>query len=189
MTRIDLQQFCSRDETRFYIMRPWRRGSWTYATDGHICVRVDAIEGDEEQPKAPEAEGVFGKHSDPRFAPLRVRLPAPRRRKCEACGGLGFWKDEPYTGLNMTCSLCDGEKTIEARQSVSIAGVYFQSKYIAQIAALPEAEFPTNPIVDSSLAGTPCPFRFAGGTGALMPMRSEGDVHLGDLEQFRVPAL
>jgi len=188
VTRIDLQQFCSKDATRFYIMKPWSRGPFTYATNGHICVRVDAVGGDEERSEAPNADVVLSRHPDPHFAPLRVKLPDTPRKTCEICSGTGIWFDHPTKGIHETCKNCDGEKTLEIMQSVLIGGVPFASKCINQIAALPGAEFPVNPLpVEKDYRKQlPTPFRFTGGIGALMPMRSEGDVHLGDLGGYRV---
>ena len=38
---IDLAKFCSRDAGRISsIGTPWTVGEWTYATDGHIAIRV-----------------------------------------------------------------------------------------------------------------------------------------------------
>ena len=185
--RINLQQFCFKNETRWYIAKPWRRGPFTYATNGHICVRVDAIDTDEEQSQAPNPEAILSMHPNPLFAPLRAILPDTPRKMCETCGGSGIWLDDPYPGAYITCEACDGEKTIEVAQSVLIGSAYFSSKYIAQISALPGAEFPTNPAPAAGPRDTiPTPFRFAGGIGCIMPMKGEGKVHLGDLDQFRV---
>lgn len=189
MRAIDLQQFCSKDDVRLYLMKPWRRGPFTYATNGHIIVRVDAVDGDEEEPRAPDAAEIFfSQQSDSAlvFAPLRVNLPPiTTDNACETCGGAGHWKDCTFQGTDifMDCRDCGGNGTIEKQVSVSIAGVHFSARYIAQIGALPGAEFLSNP-ADAII---PCPFRFAGGTGLLMPMRGRGkDGDLGDIDQYRI---
>lgn len=200
MTRIDLQQFCPKEQigARYYIAKPWRVGSHTFATNGHICVRVDAADDDEEQPSAPNAARILELHPSPIYAPLRVKLPPLDTVECATCYGRGFyWENEDEDGepdlknpgAKLSCEDCDGSGRVEKQTSVSIAGVFFAAKYIAQIAALPEAEFPTNPVAGKSYADvTPCPFRFAGGIGALMPMTSQADAHLGDLKQFETGA-
>lgn len=189
MSRPDLMQFCSKEHERYYIAKPWRRGAFTYATNGHICVRVDAIESDEEQPKAPDAEKVLLRQLNPIFAPLRIRrLPDPPRRKCELCMGLGKWED--VGGVMVECEYCDGVGAVELMQSVSIAGAYFETKCINMIAELPDAEFPTNPLPDHKdwRKTVPTSFRFAGGIGALMPMGKGAQVHIGELSSYALEA-
>lgn len=194
--RIDLQPFCALPNSiREYLEHPFRYGDWTYATNGYILVRVPAVEGD-----APiAADGVVKMSQghlenilaaplcDATFAPLRVNLPPIEMRECMTCGGSGIWKDDPAPGMFTKCDDCDGSGKVEKETSVSIAGVFFSAKYIAQIAALPEAELPTNPIHPRDRWDvTPCPFRFSGGIGALMPMVREAAVHLGDISKFAV---
>lgn len=183
--RIDLMQFCLKnDGIRPYLEKPFRIGNHTYATNGHVLVRVPAEDGDEPLSSGglklmqASLEKILAYQLDAVYAPLCVLLPPTGTRECSNCGGYGKWEAE--RGKFISCEDCDGAGKVEKQTSVSIAGVPFQAKYIAQIAALPEAEFPTNPIND------PCPFRFAGGSGAIMPMRRTGEVDLGDLEQFRI---
>ena len=37
---IDLQPFCGEDHDRWYLMKPLSFGDYTYATNGHIVIRV-----------------------------------------------------------------------------------------------------------------------------------------------------
>lgn len=48
-------------EPREYMRAPFTRGDWTYATNGHIAVRVPKIDGMEILPDkhAPKLEGLF----------------------------------------------------------------------------------------------------------------------------------
>ena len=198
MDRIDIQQFCSKSDVgrRYSISRPWRVGKWCYATNGHICVRVAAIDTDQEQPTAPDAARILELHPSPTYAPLRVKLPPIETVGCDLCYKRGFyWENEDEDGepdrknpgAKIVCEDCAGHGRVEKQTSISISGVLFAAKYIAQIAALPDAEFPTNPLPTKSYADIhPCPFRFTGGIGALMPMTGEGEAHLGDLKQFEV---
>ena len=48
-----LSKFASENQTRTGISRPWSRGKFTYATDGHILVRVPMIPGVEDNDAAP----------------------------------------------------------------------------------------------------------------------------------------
>jgi len=43
MNADDLKKYCSKDETRPYLHEPFSRGEWTYATNGHIAVRVPKL--------------------------------------------------------------------------------------------------------------------------------------------------
>ena len=193
MSQIDLQLFCGNDEVRTYINAPFRRGDFTYATNGHVLVRVPAIDGDAlagiDNPVSESAlYHILTAHPDPIFAPLRIGLPEQTSKPCEVCGGTGVWKDDPAPGMYTTCDNCDGEKTINVITSVSVNGVHFDIKYIKLVAALPGAEFSINPIKSSMKSWrdfVPCPFRFDGGIGALSSMRSAGDLDLGNIEQWR----
>src|SRR3990167_7705159 len=42
---IDLQQFCSKDKERPHLMTPFTIGDFSYATNGHIIVRVRRLDG------------------------------------------------------------------------------------------------------------------------------------------------
>ena len=201
MDRIDLQQFCSKSDVgrRYSISRPWRVGKWCYATNGHICVRVAAIDTDEEQPTAPDAARILELHPSPTYAPLRVKLPPIETVDCDACYKRGFyWENEDEDGepdrknpgAKIVCEDCAGHGCVEKQTSISTSGVLFAAKYILRKLrrALPDAanfrqiRYRRNRMRIIH----PCPFRFTGGIGALMPMTGEGAAHLGDLKQFEV---
>ena len=57
MSDIDLQQFCSKDDTRPYICKPFSFGEFSYATNGHIIVRV-ARRADVEEGNPPMTASV-----------------------------------------------------------------------------------------------------------------------------------
>ena len=147
---------------RFSISRPWRLGKWCYATNGHICVfRVAAIDTDQEQPTAPDAARILELHPSPTYAPLRVKLPPIETVDCDLCYKRGFyWENEDEDGepdrknpgAKIVCEDCAGHGRVEKQTSISISGVLFAAKSIAQIAALPDAEFPTNPLPTKSYA-------------------------------------
>src|SRR5271156_726915 len=103
MTRIDLQQFCSKNDARPYIAKPFRYGDFTYATNRHLLVRVPSIDGDHVVSEGfliPLAtlEKTVNAQPDAVFAPLRVRFPDRDSIPCETCGGDGIWKDDPAPG-------------------------------------------------------------------------------------------
>ena len=66
---IDLQRFCANEsDPRPYLRAPFKRGSWVYATNGHVCVRVPAatMPAATECDKAPPAHNLFKKHMEDR---------------------------------------------------------------------------------------------------------------------------
>ena len=197
MDRIDLQPFCAgEDATRGYLMHPFRWGDFTYAIDGHICVRVPAMESDPpattdcvSQKKLDE---LLSMHPSPEFAPLRVKLPDQEINVCAQCGGVGEYEC-PHCGHDGECEKCEGKGMIEVETSVSIGGVHFRAQYIRKIAALPNVEIPTNPIPISQKNNkgiydpVAMPFRFEGGIGCVMPILWEGKLDLGDIWKWRIP--
>lgn len=122
---IDLQPFCSLDETRASIVKPWSKGAYSYATNGHIIVRVPRSEDVPENKAAPETEQLFYRASVGMSGAPRSQAPAteePPRKTCDACEGTGKSKqcpeDECEEGTvvftttrhsyEFTCRECDG---------------------------------------------------------------------------------
>ena len=56
-----LEKFVSKNDPREYMRSPFNRGEWTYATNGHIAVRVPKIDGVEILPEKhiPALESLF----------------------------------------------------------------------------------------------------------------------------------
>jgi len=56
---IDLKLFCDpNDPVRPWLGQPFSAGAWTYATDGHIAVRVPRLEDVAENPAAPAEQAT-----------------------------------------------------------------------------------------------------------------------------------
>ena len=102
LTREQLQRFCATsNDIRVCLQQPSTIGPFTYATDGHVAVRVDAIDLDEPSQFGPSIIDTidrevldYGLH----FIPL-VMPPEPRRAKCEHC----------EAGRVRRCPECDGQ--------------------------------------------------------------------------------
>lgn len=114
MNAADLKQFCSDDETRSNIQQPWSRGDYSYATNGHIIVRVPRLQDVPENDCAPDARPLMDK-----TAPAKIWMPVPtqtmppdiqcnwcdgtkrdpndKRRKCDECHGTG--KERAWIGV------------------------------------------------------------------------------------------
>src|SRR5689334_6461837 len=98
MTPEGLRQFCSTDPFRPDIQTPWSRGEHTYATNGHIIIRVPIMPNVAEREVAPNAETIF------RLTALQTDLRSLRRIEfseitkevCPYCDGRGSEHDCPH---------------------------------------------------------------------------------------------
>jgi hypothetical protein len=170
---IDLKKFCSTDFTRLYLMKPFTIGNWTYATNGHICVRVPTMPewpGPENEIKAPE---LFAAPVT-EFRPLpKIEFPPPDEDdECESCDGRGSEHECP--DCLCICKQCNGtgKEPPYSDVSVEIGNAIYAGKYIHLIRSLPGVEIgPTH-------ERDPMRFRFAGGEGCLMPRRNQATTHI-----------
>ena len=101
---MDLQKFCSKDSIRININKPFSEGIYTYATNGHIIVRVPRIEGVGEQETSDKFNPV---KPEPLFASIPdypyftiPDIPEPSFDECSKCAG---------TGKVKVCPECDGD--------------------------------------------------------------------------------
>jgi hypothetical protein len=164
---IDLKQFCSTEESRPYLHNPFSRGEYTFATNGHVLVRVPRLEGIAEQEK-PAAEKTFSDsyRDGPRGSLIAdISLPEKKQTECETCDGRGTEHDCP--DCNCRCDLCEGKGVIDVttRLYVQIGETYFDGKYISQLMKLPGMRFEAQPAPKR-----PASFTFDGGDGVLMPV-------------------
>lgn len=176
---VDLQQFCSTDSVRFYLHNPFTLGDFTYATNGHIIVRVPKVDGVPLAESAPNPSNIFKDFpASDRFTALPpLNLPkaeGPETVDCSECDGRG--KEHECPDCDCECEACDGsgKEVREKRVSTELAGVILQLRYVRQIAALPHVEIAPHLAIN----GKPVFFRFEGGDGALMPMRAGYETHV-----------
>ena len=93
---IDLQRFCANEtDPREHLRAPWRDGQWTYATNGHVCVRVHAsVTGpapvDRIVGKHPDTAALFAKWIDDRPGEFLVMPTLPAVQACRYCDGRGW---------------------------------------------------------------------------------------------------
>lgn len=172
---IDLMPFCSRDDARPYIERPYSRGEWTYATDGRILVRVPRIDDVPDNDKAPDAQKLFDQNTGGEHIKLpafEIPKPGPAE-ECDECEGRGV--DHECPDCKCTCSECHGtgEPVRGKRTSVGIDHVTFAGRYMLLLQALPNVELTLPPGPD-----VPSHFRFDGGEGLLMQMRGTMSEHI-----------
>ncbi len=166
VTMIDLKPFCSTDEMRPYLHQPWSVGDYTYATNGHIIVRVPRRSDVPENPQAPNnAPRLFATFPQAGFRALHVvPLPAPKEKKCLHCNGRGHEHDCP--DCECVCENCNGtgNVNVDAKIAVNIGTFPAALRYARILIGLPNIEV----AVDVSHPMDPLPFKFDGGDGLLM---------------------
>lgn len=192
MTKEDLQKFCERDHCK--LSEPFSYGQYTYASNGHIMVRVarlsDVPERDDVATMMEKIDKIF-------LLPI-VQLahfplpdfPAPEKHPCKECRGKGKdytcpecdgdgeieW-DTDYHSYSAECKQCHGERTINEicpmcdgngfyykPESFQIGDQLYDKRYLAMIRDLPDSVF-----VPGSNTKEPGHFTFAGGDGVVMP--------------------
>lgn len=166
---IDLQPFCSTEKARAYLLKPATRDGKTYATNGHILLRVDLRDDVPAVENFPDCERVFGACdlTQPMVDLPKINLPFDGPIECIECDGRGTEHECP--DCTCACELCNGmgQVSSDREKSVTLDGIPFAMHYFRMIAALPGIKIP------AKVAGTdPMPFQFDEGAGVLMPMRS-----------------
>ncbi len=200
LTLKQLQWFCAQaSDEREFLRKPFRRGAFVYATNGHIGVRVlgDGIKADEIPPdKLPSLEVLFDR---PPPSALVDFPTVPLAAKCVSCKGkrtvrLGSCEDCNGDGTffhgqhEYDCKHCDGDgwtddysdgATVEDRPCGNCNGLgRIGARHVVAAAGFQQvylnwiARLP-GPVLFA--AGGPedsAAFAFDGGNGVLMPMRT-----------------
>jgi len=96
---IDLMDFCWKGQARDNLKKPWSLDQWTYASNGHIAIRVPRRDDVPENPKAPEIEQHFALAETLEFKPFTLSIPPLDYPNCSTCGGRGW---------GVTCRACNG---------------------------------------------------------------------------------
>ena len=166
-TAIDLTKFCSDADSYMSDKtgKPWTRGDWTYATNGHVIVRLPAIAEFPDNKEAPNASSLQWSTvvtDDQWMKADQIKL---EQDDCEAChGGQEPVHDCPHCACE--CESCDNGKVFD-NPSVKVGSKTVQSKYLALLQSLPGILFAP----DATSKEQVIPFKFDGGEGLLMPLR------------------
>lgn len=130
---MSLDAFCSMDESRKALMRPFALDGHTYATDGKIAVRVPGESAPEVVEKEtadlfPKVKKIIedGKAAATTWVtPTRIPdmelcetckgiPPEPKEADCPECGGDGeVYLSNNYHDYQCDCITCDGDGTVE----------------------------------------------------------------------------
>jgi hypothetical protein len=176
---IDMQSFCGDldlvPRSMGKIAAPWSQGDWTYATNGHVMVRVarradvPAVEG-----LPNNAAEIFAMGEPPVLTPF---------------GGLDL-PPAAMCGEGVACE--EGTAVCDTCRSLTLRGGLFDLTYVRLIAGLPalqlERRAPDLGAEIPAFKGQPqlaLRFAFGGdepGEGLLMPLRSRSRHHLDLLE-------
>jgi len=171
MKMIDLKPFCSTDTMRQSLMQPFSFGTHTYATNGHIIVRVskrdDVPELIDKRPKVENLKwGLRGAG-----AVKIIELPD---RETEECGDA--WEEmgkprECCPEKEEGCPERASEGICWKKKSIMVGPSLFDVEYLRLIKALPEYVFYPVPFDPQSYKHSASYFTFDGGDGLLMPVK------------------
>lgn len=196
MTAEQLQPFCSTDETRPNIAKPFSIGDWTYATDGRIIIRVPRLAEvpDLDPINRIDPDRLMVEHqAGPAWLPMPAVEPAPPPRpctrckgvpvpQCQACRGAGevvyeFWHENSCYRRDEDCPVCQGVTSCPRCDGTLTEPEQFDASPVEIGGILIGAPFAR---LLASLPGCelaprgeydPCRFRFDGGEGLVMPLR------------------
>lgn len=177
MSEVDLKQFCSED--RFGLLNPFSIGKFTYASNGHIMVRVPRRDDVQENSAAPSHEKVerYFIGFDPSLFQPHQAIDIPENHVvCLDCDGSG--KEHHCKNCDFPCDSCDGSGVLVGqigRISVCIGAAYFDAEYVRLIQSLPNLKV----VVPSTKEDIAMPFSFDGGEGCLMPREIPAAQHIG----------
>lgn len=167
---IDLKPFCSSDRSRPYLHKPFSAHGFTWATNGHILVRVPQ-RADAPEQLTPNCQKIITQTNfEVPFRALgNLKLPKPKIQDCSRCEGRGVLHDCP--DCQCFCDDCDGSGKVEARTTIFLRGGIFQCKYIRLLLSLPQIEMAET----ASGHSDSIPFKFTDGIGVLMGMNLSRD--------------
>jgi hypothetical protein len=180
MTNIDLKSFCGEDPFRPYLSEPVSKGDFTYAVkNGHVIIRVrrrpEAVELSALAPTYPiDPDKPFAGLDASTFEPVPPYSMPPSDPfasvPCPACHE-GHIHDCPECCC--ICNQCDGTGLLRGKQSTTFCGVPTDLSYVRMVLDLPEIQ-----VAKPKTPESPILFRFAGGVGALMPLRWRYGTHI-----------
>jgi len=199
-----LQSFCEpKGTTRPALSDPFNCDGYTFATDGHICIRVDVDNSVESHPEAPKTmKGIFltcdddSKYIDiPEIEGISLVVGCPvcggsgKLSVCPECEGNGevFFEND-YNEYECTCESCFGtgkyksgniaksdcEECYGTGKITKDIGIDIGTRHITARLLCLIKNLPNVKIAPEATDRlNPIQFKFDGGCGILMPRRRE----------------
>jgi hypothetical protein len=168
MSGVDLQLFCGDQPARPAIRQPFSQGDFTYATNGHIAVRVPRLAAVPDHPSAPTMERLWVRPAQVKaHAVMAAALPEPTFLKCEECEGRG--REHTCPDCTCVCEWCNGEGREEQTKWVLIVGRAVSTQTARLLSTLPNLRASEITNLDPRLW-----FEFDGGTGIVMTKGTGG---------------
>lgn len=179
---MDLQKYCSDDPYRPNLAKPFSVGEFTYATNGHIMVRVPRRDDipEQNQKLKDTLDRTFSDLPKATFSEFRHKplpnIPAAELVDCSSCDGRGNEHDCP--DCSCTCDECNGSGKITKQPEISttVRGVIYNLRYFAMVIDLPGLKVAKPPRGER-----PILLQFEGGHIAIMPRREKFATHV-DIE-------
>ena len=172
MKKEDLQKFCFEGLGKDKIKIPWTDEGYTYATNGHICIKVPALRDVPVELYPINAEKVFQETPQPSewFSIPRVKKPEiPKEIDCVDCDGTGKSNQKcSYCHRYGKCSKCEGTGKVKEDippRYLQIGDQFFDEKYLYLIQKLPNIQ------ISPASGEIAARIKFDGGEGLLMPVR------------------
>jgi len=169
---IDLKPFCG--SLKKCLMQPFSFGEHTYATNGHIIVRVPRRGG---VPELTDDRPTVEKLNWDGERGEAAEIPELPERIPEECGDA--WEDEE-TGYRVCCEdkddPCDiraGEGICWKLQSIHVGPGIFNVEYLRLIKGLPGYVFYPVAWGEKEYSANASYFTFDGGDGLLMPCKED----------------
>lgn len=135
MNATDLQRFCAdANDARYFIRKPWSRGEFTYATNGHIILCVQRLPDVAEEPKAPDAAGLFAKVVPASDWTQVPEATMPPDVECDECKGSGVYTETyGYETYSEDCEWCGHTGKVKASIGVPVGNAFFDQGYLSMI--------------------------------------------------------
>lgn len=199
---MDLQQFCHPSRGGGKMSSPFSAGDYSYATNGHLIIRVPRVDDIPERDNAPGIGPLVWKHNDIADWHDLPEYESPPAKTCVACDGSGYTEDCPecegdgnvffsndHNEYSFDCKTCDGEGVEPSNEEdgelcEDCAGtgeikhdtipITWGKGYINAVLMEQIKDLPGLKLSDQGDGLTPWHFRFDGGEGLVMPCFNNG---------------
>ena len=133
MNAADLQAFCAdAGDIRYFLRKPWSRGEFTYATNGHILLRVARLPDVPDETKAPDAEALFLKTiPGAEWIPVPAAV-MPPMIDCDECNGTGVYTERGET-YKEDCEWCNHTGKVKQLIGVEVGDTFFDQGCLSMI--------------------------------------------------------